>query len=96
MANSKRFIPKSKVITYTGAFIKRYNWKNSGQVYKIHGMIELEKMHALIVKNLHNLGANRIIEILSVIHSTHIVPKKQDKFLFYVNNYINWNQFNQL
>ena len=59
-------------------------------------MIELKKMHALIVKNLHNLDACQIIEIFLVLHSTHVVPKDQDKIVFYINNYIDWDQFNQL
>ena len=25
-----------------------------------------------------------------------MVPRDQDKFVFYVNNYIDWDQFNQL
>ena len=37
-----------------------------------------------------------MIEILSVLRSVHIVSKDQNKFVFYVNNYINWDQFNQL
>ncbi len=69
---------------------------NRGQVHEIHGMIELEKMCALIAENPRNLGAHRIIEISSVLCSAHVVSRDQDKFVFYVNNYIDWNQFNQL
>ena len=25
-----------------------------------------------------------------------MVPRNQDKFVFYINNYIDWDQFNQL
>lgn len=63
------------------------------QVYKINGMIELEKMRTLIARNLYNFGAHKIIKILLVLHNAHIVPKNQ---LFHVNCYIDWNQFNQL
>ena len=59
-------------------------------------MIELEKICALTADNLRNLGAHQIIEISSVLHSTHLVPEDQDKFVFYINNYIDWDQFNQL
>lgn len=31
-----------------------------------------------------------------VPRSAHVVPRDQDKFVFYVNNYIDWDYFNQL
>ena len=31
-----------------------------------------------------------------VLCSTYIIPRDQDKFVFYVNNDIDWDQFNQL
>ena len=52
-------------------------------------------MRASIAENPRNLGAHRIIEISSVLRSAHLVPRDQDKFVFYVNNYIHWDQFNQ-
>ena len=58
-------------------------------------MIELQKMHVLIAKNSRNLSAYQIIEILSVLQSAHVVLRDQDKFVFYVNNYIGWDEFNQ-
>ncbi len=59
-------------------------------------MIELEKMRASIAENSRNLGTYRIIEISSVLGSAHVVPRDQDKVVFYVNNYNDWDQFNQL
>ena len=59
-------------------------------------MMELEKMRTSTTENPRNLGAHRIIEISLVLRSAHVVPKDQDKFVFYVNNYIDWDQFNQL
>ena len=53
-------------------------------------------MYALTAENSRNLGAHWIIEISPVLRSTYVVPRNQDKFMFYVNNYIDWNQFNQL
>ena len=59
-------------------------------------MIELEKMYISIAKNPHNFSAHWIIEISLILHSAHVVSRDHDKFVFYVNNYIDWNQFNQL
>ncbi len=94
--NSERFTPKGKSVTYTGVLVELYNWKNRGHVYEIHRIIELKKIRASIAENPCNLSTHQIIEISLVLHSAHVVPKDQDKILFYVNNYIDWDQFNQL
>ena len=91
VADPKRFTPKGKLVTYTGTFVELYNWRNGGQAHEIHGMIELKKMRTSTAENPRNLVAYWIIEISSVLHSAHIVSKDQDKFVFYVNNYINWD-----
>lgn len=96
MADLKRFTLKGKPVTYTGAFVELYNWRNRGQVHEIHGMIELEKMRALTAENPRNLGTHRIIEISLVLRTAHVVPRDQDMFMFYDNKHIDWDQFNQL
>ncbi len=58
MVDPKQFTTKDQPVTYTRVLVELYNWKNYGQVYVIHGIIELEKMHALIAENLCNLGAH--------------------------------------
>ncbi len=94
----EQFIDKGKSITYIKAFVELYNWKNYGQVYEIHGIVELEKMCTCTstAKHPRNLGAYRIIEISSILHSTHIVLRNQERIIFYVNNYIDQDEFNQL
>ena len=49
-----------------------------------------------MAENPCNLGAHRIIKVSSIFHGAHVVPKDQDRAVFYVNNYIDWDQFNQL
>ena len=58
MADLEQFTLKGKLVIYIGAVIKLYNWKNCGQVHKIHKIIELEKMRASNTENLYNLGAH--------------------------------------
>ena len=96
VVDPERFTLKENPVTYTRAFIELYNWRNSGQVHEIFGMIEVEKMHTLTAENSRNLSAHQMIEISSILHSAYMVPKDQNKFVFYVNNYIDWDQFNQL
>ena len=96
MVDLERFTPKGKPVTYIGGLVELYNQKNRGQVCEIHGMVELEKMRTLITKNSRNLNAHQIIEISLVLRSAHMVSRDIDKVVFYVNNYIDWDQFNQL
>ena len=54
-------------------------------------MIKLEKLYISIIENLRKFGIYWIIEILLVLCSAHEVSKDQDKFVFYINNYIDWD-----
>ncbi len=91
MADPKQFTPKGKPAIYTGELVELYNWRNHIQIHEIHGMIELEKMCASIAENPRNLSIYQIIEISLVLHCTHLVPRNEDKVMFYVNNYIDWD-----
>ncbi len=94
MADLEQFTFKDKPVIYIGAFVELYNRRNCGQVHEIYGMIELKKMCASITENPRNLDAHQIIEIFSVLRNAPMIPKDQNKVVFYVNNYIDWNQFN--
>ena len=59
-------------------------------------MVELNKWHASTAENPCNLGAHRIIEVSLILRNAHVVSMDQDRMVFYVNNYIDWDQFNQL
>lgn len=96
VVDPKRFTLKNILVIYIGTFVKSYNWKKSGQIYEIHKMIEFEKMRTLIAKNSRNLDDYKIIKILLVLCKAYIIFSDQNKFLFYINNYIYWDQFNQL
>ena len=91
MADLEQFTLKNKLVIYTGALVELYNWRNCGQVHEIYGIVELEKIYALIAKNPRNLGACQIIEIPSVLHSAYMISRDQNKVVFYVNNYIDWD-----
>lgn len=67
-----------------------------GKLQGMHEMIEVEKMRASTAENLSNLNAHPIIDIFSVIRNAHVIPRDQDKFGFYINNYIDCDQLNQL
>ncbi len=96
IADPERSTPKGKRVTYIETLVKFYNWTNCRQVHEIYRMIELEKICISIAENPRNLGIYRIIKISLVLCSAYVVSRDQDKVMFYVNNYIDWDQFNQL
>lgn len=57
---------------------------------------KFEKICVLTLKNSDNLNIYQIIEISLVLHNAYIIFKNLDEFIFYVNNYINLDQFNYL
>ena len=75
VADPEQFTDKSKPITYIGAFVELYNWRNRGQVHEIHGIVELEKIHASTAKHLRNFGAHRIVKISLILRKVHVVPR---------------------
>lgn len=96
MADLELFIFNNKLVPYIRGFLEFYNWKNCGQINEIHRIIEIEKMPALTVADPYNLSAYRIIEISLVQCKAYVVSRDQNKFIFFVNNYIDWDQFNSL
>ena len=81
---------------YTGAFVEIYNWRSRGLVHKTHGMVKLEKYSISRAEKPLNLGGQRFYKISKVLQSAHVVPKDTEGNTFYLNNYIDWDQFNQL
>lgn len=70
-----------------------YNWRNSELVHKTHGMVELENYQISKAENSLNLGAHRFYKILQ---GFCVVARDIDGNVFHVNNYIDWDSFNQL
>lgn len=59
-------------------------------------MVKLKKKHISITQNLRILGAYCFIEIFLVFYDVYVMLRDQDQTMFYVKNYIDWDQFNQL
>lgn len=59
-------------------------------------MIKLEKWHNSKAKHSCNYSGYCVIKISSILHNAYVIFSDQKKIMFYINNYINWNQFNQL
>ncbi len=79
---------------YIKVFIKIYNWGFRGLVYKTHRIIELEKYLISKVENPLNLDSQQLYKISEVLQSAHVVLRDIESNTFYLNKYIDWDQFN--
>ncbi len=75
IVDPEQFTNKDKPIIYIEAFVELYNMKNCRQVYKIHKIVEFEKIYALTAKHSHNLSAYYLIKISSILRSEYIICK---------------------
>ncbi len=81
---------------YIGAFVEIYNWRSRGLVHKTYGIVKLEKYLIFKAENPLNLGGQQFYKISEVLQSVHVLPRDTKCNPFYLNNYIDCNQFHQL
>lgn len=94
IADPQQLDQKGKPVMYTRIFVKMYNWRNRRQVHETHGLVKLKKYLISRAENPLNLGVYQFYKISKVLQSTHVMPRETQGNTFYVNNYINWDQFN--
>ncbi len=87
---------KKKPVMYIRVFVEIYNWCYRRLVYKTYGMVELEKYPISRAENPLNLGSQQFYKISKVLQLAYVVPRDTVGNTFYLNNYIDWEQFNQL
>ncbi len=84
-------------LKYTGAMVKLLQWRQRGSVNPVHGMVEVEPWPITIGKNPQFLIGERIYSLVHIIRGAHVIlatlPLVQ---YWFVNNYIDWDQFNTL
>jgi hypothetical protein len=79
---------------YTRAIIELFQLLNYGVPHPIHSIVEVKKWPCL---NSQVFKSSRFYLILFILQSVHIVPATTSyPDLYYINNYINWDQFNTL
>ena len=75
--------------------IRRY-W-NIRKFYDIYGIIEIEEWLQSIIYIPYIFIGRRFYKLINIIYSTHLILGRcNNKNIFYINNYINFNQFNTL
>ena len=81
---------------YTRAFVEIYNRRSRGLVHEIYKIVELEKYLISRAKNSLNFNSQRFYRKSEVLQSAHVILRDTEGNTFYLNNYIDWDQFNQL
>ena len=81
---------------YNKAFVEIYNWHYRELVHETHEIVKLEKYPISRAENPLNLSSQRFYKISEVLLSTHVMPRDGEGNTSYFNNYIDWDQFNQL
>ena len=79
---------------YTGVFLEVLRWVNKRATDKVHRMLEVEKQPVHTAKNPRLLGARRFYNLSNIIRSVHLIPVNEKFTRFFVNNYIDWDQYN--
>lgn len=81
---------------YTGALIEMFRWRKNGEADEIHGMFEVEQIPPQRARCPRTLGAFRFIPYTQIIRTAHLVPSGGPKPFYYVNNFIDWDQYNTI
>lgn len=88
-----KFIVSSSRKRYIDALVDVYRSLNDDRPHDIHEMVEIEQRdstHAFTRRNARR--ARRFYELSIVLRNAHLISI--DSNTFYVNNYVNWNQYN--
>ena len=94
---------RKKSAVYTGALLDRLQVLNSDRPHEIHGMVEAQHCGLSMLTNSsetcwssqagkHNFGCRNFYYIFWNIHWRD--TKRVEHESFYVNNYIDWDQYN--
>jgi hypothetical protein len=80
---------------YTGAFVDVYTLLQSGRLNPKHGMIEARRLDHSLRQFRSTLGQRRFYRLELVVRSAHLVPVEDsmDGPTFYINPYIDWDQY---
>jgi hypothetical protein len=90
---------RGRPIRYTGAFVDIFKVKNPNnpRLHKIHGMYEYNKQPFNQATQRRTLGSRRSYALDKIHRAAHVVPAQfSDSNHYLVNNYIDWEQYNDL
>ena len=93
-------VSRRKPAVYTGALVDRLQVLNGGRPHEIHGMVEAQRCPCRRTPSeecwssrKRNLGCRCFYVLENVVRSAHVIPTSAEHESFYVNNYIDWDQY---
>ncbi len=92
--NHQRLNFKKRSQRYTEALFKLKRWINKEVTHSMHDMHEVKNFSSNTSQNSRLLDFRHFYNLLHIIRSAHLVSANQMCIKFYVNNFINWNQYN--
>ena len=88
---------KGRHPSYTGAMIQTLKFRSGGRVDPTHGMVEVEEHRLPDAINDCGHTSRRFYSLPSIIRTAHVIPRGlTDGPTYYINNYIDFDQFNTL
>ena len=79
---------------YTETLFKLKHWINKKATHSVHDMHEVKNFSSNTFQNSRLLNSCHFYDLLHIIRSAHLVSANQMHIRFYVNNFIDWNQYN--
>lgn len=93
--NHKR-LNSNKSSVYTEILIKHLRKRHQELSHEIYDMIEMKNWSINLIRNSWKLKTHRFYWLTNVIRSAHVMLMNENMSIYYVNNYIDWNQYNTL
>lgn len=91
----KRLSDKDKCRVYINALIALHWLKNDEKVDEIHEMFKVKSVSITMTKRSQELHNHCLFEMHDILRSAHIIFIEQKEH-YYVNNFVNWNQYNTI
>ena len=88
---------KGRHPSYTGAMIQTLKFRSGRRVDPTHGIVEVEEHRLPDAINDYGHTSRRFYGLPSIIRTAHVIPRGlTDGPTYYINNYIDFDQFNTL
>ncbi len=79
---------------YTKMLFKLKRWINREATHSVHDMHEVKNFSSNTSQNSRLLNSCHFYDLSYIIRNAHLVFANQMCIRFYINNFIDWNQYN--
>ena len=94
--NHKRIKADGRSCEYIKTFIERLNWVTDEKSNIIYDIFEARVSSKNKSKKLKKLNHRRFYDLCNIIRNVHLISTNQSCMRFFVNNFIDWNQYNTI